>query len=137
MLKKGSKLFAMVHRKCPHCHEGEFMVARNPYDLGQAGDLLDGCSVCHRKYETEPGFYYGGMYVSYGFAVALGVVVYVATGVIAPQATETTKLFWVLGGLVLLTPVMYAWSKIIWACMFIDYKGVAPVPGEDTKWVKR
>ncbi len=113
------------------------MATRNPFDLSRAGDLLDGCSICHRKYETEPGFYYGGMYVSYGSAVALGVAVYVATGVIAPNATETTKLFWVLGSLVVLTPVMYAWSKIIWACLFIDYKGVHPVTGEDPKWVKR
>ena len=44
----------------------------------------------------------------------------VATGVIAPNATETTKLFWVLGSLVLLSDDLYAWSKIIQACLFID-----------------
>jgi len=137
MVKKGTKLYSIIHRKCPHCHEGEFMVTRNPFDLSRTGDLLNGCSVCHRKFETEPGFYYGGMYVSYGSAVALGVTVYVATGVIAPSATETTKLFWVLGSLLFLTPVIYAWSKIIWASMFIDYKGVARVADEDPKWVKR
>ncbi|MBL7941071.1 MAG: DUF983 domain-containing protein [Flavobacteriales bacterium] len=137
MVRKGTKPYCILHRKCPHCHEGEFMVTRDPYDLSRAGDLLDGCSVCHRKFETEPGFYYGGMYVSYASAVALGVVIYVATGTIAPSTTETTRLWLVLGGLVALTPVLYAWSKIIWACLFIDYKGVDPLPGEDPKWVKR
>lgn len=113
------------------------MVTRNPFDMTRVGDLLDGCSVCHRKYGTEPGFYYGGMYVSYGSAVALGVATYLVTGAMAPDSTETTRLFWVLGSLVASTPVMYAWSKIIWACLFIDYKGVGRVPGEDPKWFKR
>lgn len=113
------------------------MATRDPYDLSRAGDMLDGCSVCHRKFATEPGFYYGGMYVSYGSAVALCVAIYVAVGVVSPDSSETTRLFWVLGGLALLTPVIYAWSKILWANMFIDYKGVDPVVDEDVKWVKR
>ena len=45
---------------------------------------------------------------------------FVTKGVIAPNATETTKFFWVLGILVLLSHDLYAWSKIIQACLFID-----------------
>lgn len=137
MLKKGTKLFSIIKRKCPHCHEGEFFVSRNLYDLRHTGDLKDRCSVCHRKFEPEPGFYYGGMYVSYALAVALGVTVYVALGILVPSSTPTTKLFWVLGALVLSGPVLYAWSKIMWANMFVAYKGVAPVANEDVKWVRR
>lgn len=135
MIKKGTKLYSIVNRKCPHCHEGEFMVSRNPYDLSRAGDLLEACPVCHRKYEPEPGFYYGGMYVSYGLAVAQSVAVYIAVGVFAPEATPTTKLFWVLGALVLLSPVIYAWSKPLWANLFTSYKGVARQSDEDVKWL--
>jgi hypothetical protein len=134
MIKKGNKLYSILNRKCPHCHEGEFMVSRNPYDLGKAGDLLDHCSVCHRKFSTEPGFYYGGMYVSYGLAVALCVSIWVAMSVLAPDSGDTMRLFFVLGGLFILAPVLYAWSKIFWANLFIHYKGIPPVAGENPKW---
>jgi len=137
MIKKGTKLYSIVHRKCPHCHEGEFMVSRNPYDLAHTGDLLERCSVCHRKFEAEPGFYYGGMYVSYGLTVAQSVAIYIAMGVLFPETTPTTRLFWVLGALVVMAPVLYAWSKILWANLFVPYKGVAPLPGEDVRWAAR
>ncbi|MGV3638498.1 MAG: DUF983 domain-containing protein [Flavobacteriales bacterium] len=137
MLKKGTKLNSIINRKCPHCHEGEFLVSRNPYDLSRVGDLLNACSVCHRKFEPEPGFYYGGMYVSYALAVAQSVAVYIAVGVLAPGTTQTTRLFWVLGALLVFAPVLYAWSKVLWANLFIPYKGVAPIPGEDEKWIVR
>jgi len=135
MLKKGTKLYSIINRKCPHCHEGEFLVSRNPYDLSVVGDLLKECSVCHRKFEPEPGFYYGGMYVSYAFAVALSVTTYVAVTVLAPATSQTTRLVWVLGVLVLSAPALYAWSKALWANLFIDYKGVERQPGEDPKWL--
>ena len=61
-MTKGNKLYAVFKFKCPHCHEGEFFVDRNPYHLSTVGDLHETCSVCHRKYTPEPGFYYGGMY---------------------------------------------------------------------------
>jgi len=137
MLKKGAKLYSVINRKCPHCHEGEFFVTRNPYDLSRAGDLLDSCSVCHRKFEPEPGFYYGGMYVSYALSVALCVSVYVAMVVLFPDSSPTTRLLWLLGVLVVTAPVIYAWSKILWANMFTGYKGVEPQPGEDLKWQAR
>ncbi|MCB0768334.1 MAG: DUF983 domain-containing protein [Flavobacteriales bacterium] len=134
MMNKGSKLYSVIARKCPHCHQGEFLVNRNPYALAQAGDLLPSCSVCHRKFEPEPGFYYGGMYVSYALAVALSVSMYVAVTVLAPDSTQTTRLVWVLSALVLSAPALYAWSKALWANLFIDYKGVERQPGEDAKW---
>ena len=113
------------------------MLTRNPYDLSKAGDLYDTCSICGRKYQSEPGFYYGGMYVSYALSVALCIAIFVAVTVLSPTTDATTTIWWVLGGLLILAPVIYAWSKILWANMFIPFKGVEPVPGEDPKWAKR
>lgn len=134
MFGKGSKLYSIGRIKCPHCHEGEFLLTRNLYDLSHAGDLRDGCPVCHRKFSPEPGFYYGGMFVSYALAVALCAAIYVAVGVVAPNSGATTHIGWVLGGLLVLSPVLYALSKVIWANLFIHYKGVEPTADEDPKW---
>ncbi len=137
MFSKGTKFYSVLHRKCPHCHEGEFMVTRNPYDLTLTGDLLPGCSVCHRKYQPEPGFYYGGMYVTYALSVGLCIAIFIATLVLAPDISAVDQILWILGALVVLAPPIYAWSKIMWANMFISYKGVAHLPDEDAKWVMR
>lgn len=125
MLRKGTKLYAIFKFKCPHCHEGEFFVDRNPYNLWRAGDVLDECSVCHRRFSPEPGFYYGAMYVAYGLAVATFVAAYVATVVLYPAASTELIVGIVLGSMLVLTPWLYALSKTIYAAIFMNYKGVA------------
>lgn len=137
MLSKEKKIYSVIHQKCPHCHEGEFLVTRNPFNLSKVGEVLPGCSVCGRKYESEPGFYFGALYVSYGLAVGLCVSIFVAVNVLAPEVEATTTVWWVLGGLLLTAPVLYAWSKILWANMFISYKGVERLPNEDLRWFPR
>lgn len=120
-----SKAYSIFKYKCPHCHEGEFFVDRNPYHLSTAGDLLEACPVCRRKYTPEPGFYYGGMYVAYALAVALGTSIFVATIVLWPSAPVAAKAGLVCLGIIGLAPWMYAISKTIWANLFMSYKGVA------------
>lgn len=123
-MPKHSKLYSIFRYKCPHCHEGEFFVDRNPYHLSTVGDLLDHCPVCQRKYTPEPGFYYGGMYVAYALAVATGTSIFVATVVLWPSAPVAAKAGLVVGGLIILAPWLYAISKTIWANLFMSYKGV-------------
>ncbi|MBP6310922.1 MAG: DUF983 domain-containing protein [Flavobacteriales bacterium] len=130
MFSKGTKLYSIVNFKCPYCHEGNFFISSNPYDLTKAGDLHKECSVCGRKFEREPGFYYGAMYVSYALAVALCVTVYVACIVLFPNAAIWTRIVAILSTLFLCGPIMYALSKILWATMFMDYVGVEPTKKE-------
>lgn len=124
MMGKGTKLYSIFRVKCPHCHEGEFFVDRNPYNLKHVGDVLEKCPVCERKYTPEPGFYYGGMYVSYALTVALFATIYVATIVLAPDAPLWVPVTLVISGLLITAPFIYALSKIIWANLFMKYKGV-------------
>lgn len=125
VMEKGGRLYGILKFKCPHCHEGEFFVDRNPYHLSTVGDVLDHCSVCGRRYEPEPGFYYGGMYVAYALAVATFATIYTAMIVLFPTAPLWLDAVLVLCGLVLLAPCLYVLSKTIWAALFIPYKGVA------------
>jgi uncharacterized protein (DUF983 family) len=125
MFGKGSKLYSIFRLKCPHCHEGEFFVSRNPYDLARVGDLLERCPVCDRKYSPEPGFFFGAMYVSYALGVAMFVTVYIATAVLYPSAPMWLYITLILGSLFLFGPVLYVLSKSIWANLFFSYKGVA------------
>ncbi|MEO5583812.1 MAG: DUF983 domain-containing protein [Flavobacteriales bacterium] len=119
---KGSKLYSIINFTCPFCHEGQFFLA-HPYNLRRAGDLLERCPACQRKYSIEPGFYFGAMYVSYAITVAVAVSIWVAILVLSPDM----DLHWqvaLIGTVIFLgAPFFYALSKIMWANMFFDYKG--------------
>lgn len=79
------------------------------------------CPHCHLKYEQEPGFFYGAMYVSYGLTVALWIAVAVAFYVLA--GTIHPWLFMLIGVtlLLVLLPGIYRLSRAIWLVMFIPY----------------
>lgn len=121
-LKKGTKMYSIVNFKCPQCHEGDFFVAA-PYNLKHTGKVKENCSECGLKYAKEPGFFFGAMYVSYGFGVALFVATVVVYYLIFKQIDVWNMLI-IMGVLSVLTaPINYSLSKIIWANLFIKYSG--------------
>lgn len=121
IMVKDTKLYSILNFKCPYCHQGDFFVA-HPYNLKRVGDLHDRCSECDGRYSIEPGFYFGAMYVSYALGVALAVSIWVAFLVLAPDA----PLPWMIGvigtAMLLVGPLFYALSKIIWANLFLDFE---------------
>lgn len=120
MFGKGSKLYSIFHNKCPRCQEGEFMVS-HPYDLAKMGDIHTHCSHCGLKYSKEPGFYYGAMYVAYALGVALFVTLWTSFNLFFDNVTIGVQIAAIIIATVLLSPYLYALSKIIWANMFIRY----------------
>lgn len=122
MISKGSKLYSILKFKCPHCHEGDFYKSNNPYNLKSLSETKEECSNCKRKFSIEPGFYYGAMYVSYALGVAHIVSFLVAKWVLGLEVEFWNFIILVGSFLLLLTPVYYALSKIIWANLFMNYK---------------
>lgn len=120
MLKKGTILFSVFKFKCPKCQEGDFFVSR-PYDLSKAGEIHEHCNVCGVKYAKEPGFYYGAMYVAYALAVALFVTLWTSFNLFFDNVSIGWQIGIIVVATLVLTPYLYALSKIIWANMFIKY----------------
>ena len=79
---QGTKLYSILHAKCPKCHQGDFFETSNPYNLKKFDKMYNRCAVCAEDFERETGFYYGAMYVSYALTVAFGVALYVAMCVV-------------------------------------------------------
>lgn len=131
MLGKGSKLYSIFNKKCPQCHEGEFFVSSS-YDLKHIGDIKDHCEHCGLKYEREPGFYYGAMYVAYALGVATFVTFWVSMNLFFNNLSIIIQIAVVITAIVILSPWLYTLSKIIWANMFIGYKSDSAT-NEDVK----
>jgi hypothetical protein len=89
--------------------------------MSKVGDMPHHCSECGFKYEKEPGFYYGAMYVAYALAVALFVTLWVSFNLFF----KNVSIGWQIGSIILATvvlaPYLYALSKIIWANFFFKY----------------
>lgn len=71
------------------------------------------CPHCGLRLEPEPGFYQGAMYVSYGitiaFMVIIGLLLYF-TG----DPSEWTYIGTVIGVMILLVPLNYRYSRILY-----------------------
>lgn len=128
MFGKGSRLYSIFRMKCPRCQEGEFYVYR-PYNLSKAGELHDHCPVCNLKYEKEPGFFQGAMYVSYALGVAVFVTLWVSMNLFFSNVGVGTQIFVIIATTLVLTPYLYALSKIIWINFFVKYDRAARTKG--------
>lgn len=61
-----SRLYSILHNKCPRCHEGDFFVTNSAFSR-HFDDMHDRCPHCGLNFNPEPGFYWASMFVSYAF----------------------------------------------------------------------
>lgn len=120
VMKKGTKLYSIAKMKCPKCQEGDFFVS-HPYNLKKAGDIYPKCINCGLKYEKEPGFYYGAMYVSYAICVAIFVFFWVSFNLFFENVRLGLQIGIIITAFLITAPYVYALSKIIWANLFISF----------------
>ncbi|RYE12175.1 MAG: DUF983 domain-containing protein, partial [Sphingobacteriales bacterium] len=75
------------------------------------------CPKCGLYFEIEVGFYWGAMYISYGFSVALVLLV----GIILYQAGDPSIWVYMLavtGSIILLTPAFFRYARMLMLYMF-------------------
>lgn len=63
---KSSKLYSIFGFKCPKCHESNLFDTPT-FSFKRPFEMKDRCEVCGQRFEPEPGFYFGAMFISYIF----------------------------------------------------------------------
>ncbi len=116
---------ALLALRCPRCHEGQ-LFSHPAYNLTKFADMPTACPVCGQAYEPEPGFYFGAMFVSYAFSVAIFAVTTVALYFLASD--PALWVYIVVVGTVALacTPLALRYSR---ALMLYWFGGVHYQPG--------
>lgn len=120
MIKQGTKLYSILHNKCPQCQKGDFFHS-HPYHLKAFGQKHEHCTNCNLKYEREPGFFYGSMYVSYAIGVAIFIAWWVIKTVLFPEMGAGMMVIIMSILQIILAPVNLYTSKLIWLNMFTHY----------------
>ncbi|MDB0027059.1 DUF983 domain-containing protein [Flavobacteriales bacterium] len=114
-MRKGTKLYSILKRKCPHCHEGDFFTGYL-YNLKHLVDIHETCSVCNETYT------FGALYISYTLGTAVVVTIWLALIIIGAEIEIIPKITGISVVWILISPLMHFLSKIIWANIFMNYK---------------
>jgi len=122
MLKKGDKLYSVFHFNCPRCHEGKLFKGGFSYSFSKITDMHTHCPNCNLKFEREPGFFYGAMYVSYALTVAIWVALAVVFYVLSDKFNPWLFMFFGIVILLILLPGIYRLSRAVWLAMFVSYE---------------
>jgi uncharacterized protein (DUF983 family) len=112
-----SSSLALLALRCPRCHQGK-LFTHSALSLTKFMDMPAECPVCGQTYEPEPGFYYGAMYISFGFALAtfavVGVLLYYFFG------DPATWVYVVVVAIITLlsTPLVFRYSRALMLYLF-------------------
>ena len=120
MLKKGSKLNSILTGSCPRCQNESMYLDKNPLHFSKILKMNEKCSHCGLKYQLEPSFFYGAMYVSYGLNVALSIAVFVITFLFLSLSLKTTFIS-ILVANIALYPFVLRWSRNIYINFFVSF----------------
>jgi uncharacterized protein (DUF983 family) len=120
MLKKGSKLYSILTGTCPKCQKESMYLDPNPLHLGNILKMHENCSHCGLKYQIEPSFFYGAMYVSYGLNVAIGITAFIISYVLLNSSLKVAFIS-IIASLIVLFPFVLRWSRNIYINMFVSY----------------
>ncbi|MEP7231468.1 MAG: DUF983 domain-containing protein [Ginsengibacter sp.] len=125
---KPNFIWSVLTMRCPRCRRGDMFRHSNPFKklkLSYILDMHDHCPVCRQKFDLEPGFWYGTGYVSYGLAVAISGITFIAWWIIIGISTEDNRIFgWLIFNSVLLVviqPWLMRFSRVVYLLFFVRY----------------
>ena len=68
-----SGLTAFIKGKCPQCRKGD-VFTHSGTSIKNFREMHEHCPNCNVKFESEPGFFWGAMYFSYAYSVAVFII---------------------------------------------------------------
>ena len=120
-----SRLKPFLAQKCPRCYQGDVFIG-STYSL-KFNKMLDNCPVCDLKYEIEPGFFWGSMYISYAISVAIFIGIIIFGYLVLDNPEPWVYVGLLLAILLLLTPLLFRYSRLTMLYLFgsIKYDPIA------------
>ncbi len=113
-------IYSTVANKCTRCHKGKFFESNNPYKLTGTFKMHENCSHCNLKYEREPGFFFGAMYVSYALLAGI-FIIWFLVDLIWLQLDPIVLFSIVVSSMLVLFPLAFRWARSIWINFFVRY----------------
>ena len=109
--KSRFSLKALVMGRCPRCRQGRIFP---PFWSARLLKMNDSCDVCGLRFEREPGYFLGAMYVSYGMGVFTILPVSMLLILVAGWSLAPVMAVLFVQTIVSM-PLFYRYSRIIWS----------------------
>jgi uncharacterized protein (DUF983 family) len=101
-----AQILSIARQRCPRCHEGR--VFRSLLEMNET------CPACGRRFEREPGFFVGAMYVSYALAIPVYLAFVGVLSVLLRGWSELAILALAVPIFVPTAPLLFRYSRVIW-----------------------
>jgi uncharacterized protein (DUF983 family) len=115
-----SKTAAMFAARCPHCHTGD-VFKYNVLSMKFAV-MHEHCPVCGQKYEIEPGFFWGSMYISYFTTILIGLAVGFLDFAIVKDPPVWQVITCLCIALAVLSPFSFRFSRLVMLYLFASIR---------------
>ena len=114
------KLFRFVkliyQEKCPKCKEGNAF--KKDKSILSIPEMNTNCSHCNYHFEREPGYFIGALYLSYGLAIAQGILAFVLLYLLFPALSVEWILLFVVITIFLFAKKNFKWSRLLYIHIF-------------------
>lgn len=118
MATKNNMVYNIVAMKCPRCQQGDLY--RTPLAKGKIYDMYTHCPVCNLKYDLEPGFFWGAMYVGYAFSSGALLITALLCLMVFDLSLPVT--YGILGVTAVIGVAYNARvARAVWLNMYVDY----------------
>jgi uncharacterized protein (DUF983 family) len=109
-----SLLKAIWHQRCPRCREGN--IFRGPIWRGVLA-MHPRCPVCDLRFEREPGYFMGAMYISYLISIPPAMLISIAIWRLSKLSFNVVMVCAFLAYLPLVAPVT-RFARVVW--IYVD-----------------
>ncbi|OMQ11193.1 DUF983 domain-containing protein [[Flexibacter] sp. ATCC 35103] len=116
-----SALTHILSNECPICHKGKVFKDKNIFLNFSLPKMNEYCSHCNYKFQKEPGYFFGAMYVNYGLTVAQAITTYCIAQFFFEKNFDLRIIPIIAVVIILLTSFNLRFSRLAWIYMFKDY----------------
>lgn len=111
----------ILNNDCPHCLEGKVFNEKSIFFTIGFPKMNKFCSHCQFKFEKEPGYFFGAMYVNYGLTVAQSIATYIIAQFFFTE-TFDLRIIPIIGVVIIaMSSFNIRLSRLLWIYMFKNY----------------
>ncbi len=118
-MPKLSVLSSIAGGKCPRCRKGN-MFKKNILSPFNLTDMKKNCDHCDLRFEKEPGFFNGALYVSYGISTGLFLVIGFSVFFIFNDPPSWVYITIITSVVLLVFPYNLKYSRVLFLYAFGD-----------------
>lgn len=113
------KVVDVLSCKCPKCENANIFYQRGNVLLLKMPKMHERCISCDYKFEKEPGFFFGAMFVSYGIGAGQMILNLIIFWWFLDYSIFTV--FWIISALsIMLSITNFRISRSIWIHLFYE-----------------